>query len=261
MNLRHERLVQLCAELRLGGVAADYPAMAQRAVETEATYPDFLEAVLRAETDTRRARARQMLARVAGFPALKTLDGYDFEFAAGAPRQQIQQLAGLGFVERTENVVLLGPGGVGKTHLAIALGHLATQAGIKTRFTSAADLVLQLETAQRQGRLKEALHRTVPHWRLLIIDEIGYPPLTQDQAHPMFQVVSRRYERGAVMLTSNLTFGAWDQAFAGDAVLTAAMLDRLMHHATVVQITGKSYRLKGKRKEGVAPKAAAGANS
>ncbi len=183
MNLQHERLVQLCAELRLGGVAADYPAMAQRAVETEATYPDFLEAVLRAETETRRARARQMLARVAGFPALKTLDGYDFEFATGAPRQQIMQLAGLGFVERTENVVLLGPRGVGKTHLAIALGYLATQAGIKTRFTSAADLVLQLETAQRQGRLKEALHRTVSHWRLLIIDEIGYLPLTQDQAN------------------------------------------------------------------------------
>ena len=116
--------------------------------------------------------------------------------------------------------------------------------------------MLQLETAQRQGRLREALHRTVSHYRLLVIDEIGYLPLTQDQANLVFQVVSRRYERGAIVLTSNLTFGAWNQAFAGDAVLTAAMLDRLMHHATVVQISGESCRLRGKRKEGIVPKVA-----
>ncbi len=143
---------------------------------------------------------------------------------------------------------------MGKTHLAIALGYLATQSGIKTRFTTTADLVLQLETAQRQGRLKEVLHRAVSIYRLLVVDEIGYLPLTQNQANLLFQMISRRYEKGAIVLTSNLTFGAWDQAFAGDAVLTAAMLDRLMHHATVVQISGESYRLRGKWKEGLAPR-------
>jgi DNA replication protein DnaC len=143
---------------------------------------------------------------------------------------------------------------VGKTHLAIALGYMATQRGWKVRFTTAADLVMLLETAQRQGRLKEVLHRAVNTYRLLIIDEIGYLPMGREQANLFFQVVSKRYERGAMILTSNLTFGSWDQAFAGEAALTAAMLDRLLHHATVVQISGESYRLKDKRRAGVMDK-------
>jgi DNA replication protein DnaC len=135
--------------------------------------------------------------------------------------------------------------------LAIALGYLATQHGHKVRFTTAADLVMTLETAQRQGRWKEALHRTVSIYKLLIIDEIGYLPLGREQANLFFQVVAKRYEKGATILTSNLTFGSWDHAFAGDPVLTAAMLDRLLHHSTVVSIQGESYRLKDKRRAGL----------
>jgi DNA replication protein DnaC len=260
-DLQHARIAELCAELRLGAVPDLYGALAQNAVTGGASYAAFLEEVLRGERDARRARAREMFARVAGFPAVKTLDGFDFAFAKGAPRAQIQELASLAFVERAENVVFLGPSGVGKTHLAIALGYLATQRGWKVRFTTAADLVLTLETAQRQGRIKDAMHRAVSLYKLLIVDEIGYLPLAREQANLFFQVVAKRYERGAMILTSNLTFGSWDQAFAGEAVLTAAMLDRVLHHSVVVTIQGESYRLKDKRRAGLIARPAREANA
>ena len=134
---QHARIVELCAELRLTAVADLYGATAQAAAAGDASFSDFLKETLRGEREVRRGRAREMFARTAGFPAVKTLDGYDFSFATGAPRQQITELASLAFVERAENVVLLGPSGVGKTHLAIALGYLATQRGLRVRFSAA----------------------------------------------------------------------------------------------------------------------------
>jgi DNA replication protein DnaC len=198
--VQHERVVELCGELRLNAIAAQYSALAQQAAERHSSFSDFLEALLVAERESRRARARAMFARVAGFPAIKTLDQYDFSFASGAPHKQIMELASLAFVERGENLVLLGPSGVGKTHLAIALGYLATQRGYKTRFFSAADLVLMLEAAQRQGRYREVMQHAISSYKVLIVDEIGYLPMNREQANLFFQVVARRYERGSLIL-------------------------------------------------------------
>ena len=249
--LQHQRIEALCEQLKLQAVADAYLGLAEAASEREASYVDYLEAVLQAERDCRQRRSRETLARLAGFPALKTLEGFDFQFATGVPKERIETLATLAFLERRENVIFLGPSGTGKTHLAIALGYRATQAGAKVRFISAADLMLQLESAQRQGRYKEVMKRSVLGPRLLIIDEIGYLPFSSTQANLFFQVIAKRYETGSVILTSNLSFGEWEQVFGGNAALTAAMLDRLLHHAHVVQIRGDSYRLKDKRRAGI----------
>ena len=188
---------------------------------------------------------------MAGFPVIKQLDEYDFKFAVGAPKKQIESLVSLSFIQRKENIVLLGPSGVGKTHIAIAIGYLATLAGMKARFISAADLLLQLDAAQRQGKLKQTMQRCVNAPSLLIIDEIGYLPMSKEQANLFFQVIANRYEKGSIILTSNLSFGQWDDTFAGNTALTSAMLDRILHHAQVIQIKGDSYRLKDKTKAGI----------
>jgi DNA replication protein DnaC len=195
-------------------------------------------------------RNAQTLLKLATLPAVKTLEQYDFSFASGAPRAQIQELAALTFIERAENVVLLGPSGVGKSHLAMALAYRAVMAAIKTRFITAADLMLQLAAAKAQGRLREYFNRAVLGPKLLVVDEIGYLPFGRDEANLFFNVVAKRYERGSMILTSNLSFAQWASAFADDQTLTAAMLDRLLHHAHIVQIAGESYRLKDKRKAG-----------
>ena len=249
-DLAHDRIEQLCDDLKLPGILDAYNALAAVAAEKEQSFTDFLENALCAERDFRRARSAATLIRMAGFPALKTLEDYDFKFASAAPKRQIEQLASLAFVARKENAVFLGPSGVGKTHLAIAIGHKAASARIKTQFITAADLILKVETAQRQGRLADVL-RHLSRMSLLIIDEIGYLPLARDQAHLFFQIIAARYEKGSTIMTSNLSFGAWDQAFAGDRVLPAAMLARLLHHSQVIQIQGESYRLKDKRKAGI----------
>jgi len=253
MNLQQERIDKHCQALKLDGLMRAYSSLASQASDKDWSFLDFLEHALSQERDARQVRSRQILVRMASFPVIKTLDDYDYSFAVGAPQKQIDELATLRFIERSENAVLLGPSGVGKTHLAIALGYLATQAGIKTKFLTAADLMLQLEAARRQERYASVLRHNVLGPRLLIIDEIGYLPMSGDQASHFFQIVAKRYERGSMILTSNLPFAQWDETFAGNATLTAAMLDRILHHAHIMQIKGDSYRLKQQRKAGHMP--------
>lgn len=249
--IEFERIDELCQRLGLGTMATHLPHVAQEAARDELSFQEFFERLLQAEYRERQERSRTLLTRTAGFPAIKTLEQYDFAFATGAPKQLLNELATLTFVERAENVVFLGPSGVGKTHLAVALGYKATQSGIKTRFVSAADLMLQLTASHRQGRLKEYLRRGIQMPKLLIIDEVGYLPFSRKEASHFFQVIAQRYERGSVLITSNLPFAQWDTTFAGDATMTAAMLDRLLHHAHVAMVSGESFRLRERKRAGI----------
>jgi DNA replication protein DnaC len=251
MSLQLARLEALTNTLQLHGVQLNAPDIAQQAAKHEWDYLHFLEQVLNSEQQLRDQRRQAMFTRMAGFPSLKSLDEFDFTFASGAPKTMINQLATLAFIERQENVIMLGPSGVGKTHIASALGYKAVQAGIKTRFISAADLILQLTTAQRQDNYKQVMQRSVMAPKLLIIDEIGYLPFTAHESKVLFDVIAKRYEKGSVILTSNLPFGQWGQIFANDTALTSAMLDRILHHSHVLQIRGESYRIKEKKQAGL----------
>ena len=246
-----EKVDALCDELALTAVANHYATLADEAAKKKRSFVDFLETVLAEEASLREERRRETLRRMAAFPSIKTLEQFDFEAAPGVPKARIQELAGLAFIERRENVIFLGPSGTGKSHLATALGVRATERRYKVRFVTAADLVLQLEKARREHRFDQYLKRAILGPSLLILDEIGYLPLKKEQADMFFQVVAKRYEQGSVILTSNLSFGDWEETFDGNAALTSAMLDRLRHHAHVIQIRGESYRLRQARQSGL----------
>ena len=258
MNLLQFQIEEKCAELGLRSLANEWNNVAETCLKKESSLGEFLLEMLNVESVNRHVRAQEVLLKQAGFPALKTMEEFDFKLATGdnylekrRPRKAVKELETLSFVERYENLFLLGPSGTGKTHLASALGYLATQNRMKTKFITASDLMLQLSLANRQGKLKSYMQRSIMAPRLLIIDEIGYLPFGREEANLFFNVVAKRYEKGSIILTSNLTFSQWPSTFSDDATLTAAMLDRLLHHSHVLQLSGESYRLRTKKKAGV----------
>ncbi|WP_339772136.1 IS21-like element helper ATPase IstB [uncultured Paraglaciecola sp.] len=253
MNLQMDRIHSACDILKLNTLAVEWSAIADNAAGTDNTLADFLEQLLSVELDARVQRTRETLLKFAGLPAIKRFEEYDFAFATGAPKKQLQELTSLAFIERAENLVLLGPSGVGKSHLALSYAYQTIQKGKKVRFITAADLMLQLATAKKQERLESYIKRNVLGPKLLVIDEIGYLPFGREEANLFFNVIAKRYEHGSVIVTSNLPFSQWSTAFADDQTLTAALLDRLLHHAHIVQISGNSYRLKGKKTAGIIP--------
>ena len=249
MVLQHERILLLLERLKLKRVAELYENLAEEASKKDWTYVDYLEQLLEAESALRQERAVALKIRVAHFPYHKTLDQFDFAFQPGLDKKQVRKLSAMKFVAERENVLFLGPPGVGKTHLAIALGLEAIHAGYSVYFITAQDLMKALTKAQSKGQLEMRM-RSLIKPQVLILDELGYLPLEPWEAAQFFQLVSARYEKGSTLLTSNKSYGEWGEIFP-DQVMAAAVLDRLLHHSTTVNIKGDSYRLKGKRKAGL----------
>jgi DNA replication protein DnaC len=229
---------------------------AEEAFKRNIPYLEFLDNLLAEEMLAKHERFIQTRKRLAHLPFRKTLDQFDFAFQPSINERRIRDLATLRFVEHQENLVFLGPPGVGKTHLAVALGLEAIKQRYTVYFITAHDLVQTLLTAHMQTLLTAHMTNTIKQKMkmfikpdLLIIDEIGYRKMDETAAHFFFQIVSERYERGSILLASNKTFGAWGDIF-GDTVLATAILDRLLHHSSTVNIKGESYRIREKKKAG-----------
>jgi DNA replication protein DnaC len=229
--------------LKLPFIRENYATIAAQASEKHWPHVDYLKRLARGEAALRRDRAIKRRIRMARFPVIKTLDEFNWTWPKKINRLQVRNHFRLGFIADKSNVIFLGGVGLGKTHLASALGYAACLKGYSVLFATAVDVINTLAAAQAAGRMKQELKKyTRP--ALLVLDELGFLPIDKAGADLLFQVISLRYEQGALVITSNRAFKDWAEIFNNDSTLTSAILDRLLHHADTVLIEGKSYRMK-----------------
>ena len=243
MNVTETRLNEQLGALRLLTIQEHYAALASEAAQKQWTHVDYLARLIDGEAQRRQELAIQRRIAAARFPCIKTLDQFDWNWPKKINRTQVQNLFRLAFLPEKANVVFMGGVGLGKSHLAGALGYAACLAGHSVLFTTAVDIINTLTAAQAAYRLKPELKRLLAP-RILCIDEVGYLPIDKTGADLLFQVISQRYERGSIVLTTNQPYKHWAKIFNNDSTLTSAVLDRLLHHADTVIIEGKSYRMK-----------------
>jgi len=245
-DITYERIKENLSALNMKNTLEIIDNYLERAIADKINVVDVLDHILSAEAKAKKERAVESQIQVSGFPFRKTMNVFDFSFQPSIDKSQIDELCTMRFVENKENVVFLGTPGVGKTHLAVALGMIAAGHRYSTYYINCNTLIEQLNKAHYENRLAERL-KNYARYKVLIIDEIGYLPMDIQGANLFFQLIAKRYEKNSTILTSNKMFSQWNEVFA-DLTIASAILDRILHHCTVINIKGESYRLK-ERKE------------